>query len=498
MGIRLRLVCVAAAAAALGLPPLVAAAGPGPGPGCSTSRPAVAHHAGGVVVPGATGAPVPCETETGYGGSETRVVVTADGTVVYEPATQTPGLAGTGFAPGAPGPRPSTSLQPGGLALTSDQGAHWRFVKPAGATWVPQDDQVYVDRRTGRIFYYALSPTPVPQSGGVPTEDQVPAGHAHLMVSGDDGRTWSYSALTPYVESENPRFATAPAPAGGARPSGYPDVAYWCGNDMLFYWAAPAIPGYRACYRSLDGGGTWAQTSILFSQPVPQHKECGTNPEVFNAGDGNYPEPAPDGSLYVTVVCGSNTFLARSTDEGATWPILHDGKGAPLTIPTTDELRVDERGNLYSVHLDGTHLNLRISRDGGRSWAPALDMTAPGVTSINEWFVAQRGGEVAVSYLATTGSATGLDGYVTVTRDALAAVPLFWSATVNAPGHPLYNGSPAMARDDFIGVDIAPDGTPWASFFTSCGSGDTSPGCAGQAGDPQAAGAVAGRLAFPG
>lgn len=489
--------CLAAAATLVGLAPRIGALGsPAPGPGCSAARHAVAHRSGGVVV-SAAGAPVPCETYTGFGGAETRVVVTADGTVVYEPATVTPGLAGTGFAPGAPGPRPSTSLQPGGLALTSDRGAHWRFVKPGGATWVPQDDQVYVDRRTGRIFYYALSPTPVPQSSGVPDEDQVPAGHAHLMVSGDDGRTWSYSALTPYIESENPRFATAPPPAGGARPTaGYPDVAYWCGNDMLFYWAAPAIPGYRACYRSLDGGQTWAERSILFSQPVPTHKECGTNPEVFNAGDGNYPEPAPDGSLYVTVACGTTTFLARSTDEGASWPVLRNRAGAPLAIPPTDELRVDGSGRLYSVHEDGTRLLLRVSRDGGLDWSPAVDMTAPGVTSVSEWYVAERGSELAVSYLATTGSATGLDGYLTVTRDAAASSPLFWSATVNPPGRPLYQGSPAQARDDFIGVDIGPDGTPWASFFTSCAAGATNAGCAGQDGDPQASGAVAGRLSF--
>ena len=448
------------------------------------------------MVPGRAGAPAPCETYTGFGGAETRVVVTSDGTVVYEPATLTPGLAGTGFDPGAPGPRPATRLPPGGLALTSDQGAHWRFVRPAGTTWVPQDDQVYVDRTTGRIFYYALSPTPVPQQGGVPTEDQIPAGHAHLMVSGDDGRTWSYSALTPYVESENPRFATAPPPPGGPRPTGYPDVAYWCGNDMLFYWAAPAVPGYRACYRSLDGGRSWAETSILFSQPVPTHRECGTNPEVFNAGDGNYPEPAPDGFLYVTVACGSSTFLARSTDEGATWPILTRA-GAPLTIPATDELRVDDRGRLYSVHQNGARLLLRVSSDGGFHWSPPVDMTAPGVTSISEWYLAERGTEVAVSYLAATGSGTGLDGYITATRDAPEPSPLFWSATVNRPGQPLYEGSPAQARDDFIGIDIGPDGTPWASFFTSCAPGATHPGCAGQEGNPQASGAVAGRLSFP-
>ena len=56
--------------------------------------------------------------------------------------------------------------------------------------------------------------------------------------------------------------------------------------------------------------------------------------------------------------------------------------------------------------------------------------------------------------------------------------------------------TPAEARDDFIGTDIGPDGTPWASFFTSCATGSTEPGCAGQDGNPQASGAVAGRLAF--
>jgi len=444
-----------------------------------------------------TGSPVPCETYTGFGGAETRVAVTADGTVVYEPATLTPGLAGTGFVPGAPGPRLSTSLQPGGLATSSDQGATWRFVKPAGLTWVAQDDQLYVDRSTGRIFYYALSPNPVPQSGDAPGQDQLPAGHAHLMASGDDGRTWTYAALTPFVESENPRFATAPPPPNGARPSGYPDVAYWCGNDMLFYWVAPDVPAYRACYRSLDGGRSWTKASTLFSRPLPAHSECGTTEETFNADDGNYPERGPAGSLYVTVACGSNTFLARSTDEGASWPILRNRRGAPLTIPPTDELRVDNSGNLYSVHEQGAQLLLRVSGDGGLDWSAPLDLTAPGVTAVNEWYVAQRGSELAVSYLANTRAASGLDGYLTVTKDARASNPLFWSAALNPPGHPMFDGTPPQARDDFIGVDIAPDGTPWASFFTSCSPGSTNAGCAGQQGNPQASGAVAGRLAFP-
>src|SRR5205807_4612945 len=137
----------------------------------------------------------------------------------------------------------------------------------------------------------------------------------------------------------------------------------------------------------------------------------------------------PDGSLYVTVACGSDTFLARSTDEGTTWPILRDRRGAPLRIPTTNELRVDDAGNLYSVQAQGAQLLLRVSRDGGLDWSAPLGLTAPGVTSINEWYVAERGSELAVSYLAKTGAAAGLDGYLTVTRDARSSNPVFWSAT---------------------------------------------------------------------
>ncbi|HZT65889.1 MAG TPA: sialidase family protein [Acidimicrobiales bacterium] len=494
--IRRVLTIAAVAGLAAGLAPGVLAAQGRPAPPGCGPRHAQANQAGTAAVsPGP--APLVCETQTGFGGAETRIAVSSDGTVVYEPATVTPGLAGTGFVPGAPGPRPSTSLQPGGLALSRDHGATWRFVKPAGLTWVAQDDQLYVDRRTGRIFYYALSPNPAPQSGAAPVADQEPAGHAHLMASGDDGRTWSYAALSPYVESENPRFAAGPPAAHGPRPVNYPDVTYWCGNDMLFYWAAPDVPAYRACYRSLDGGRSWSQTSLLFSRPLPAHPECGTNSEVFDAGDGNYPEPAPDGSLYVTVHCGSATFLARSTDEASSWPILHDRHGRPLVIPATDELRVDERGNLYSLHQDGARLLLRTSRDGGLDWSAPVNLTAPGVTSIAEWYAAERGSEIAVSYLGATSGSADLDGYISATRDALSPRPLLWSATVNPPGHPLVQGAPAQARDDFIGADIGPDGTPWASFFTSCPSGSTSPGCAGQSGDPQASGAVAGWLQFP-
>jgi hypothetical protein len=485
-------VAAAGTVLALAVPPALAAPVSGrSGPGCDSSRAAVAHYGSGVVVhPQPAGAPIPCSVMTGFGGSETRIAITRDNTVVYEPATLAPGAGGTGYVAGAPGPHLQSSLNPGGLAVTSNKGATWRFVKPAGLTWVPQDDQLYVDRTTGRIFYYALSSNPFPQGGNVPVQDQLAAGYAHLLVSADDGASWSHTALAGFVESENPRFATAPPPAGLMKPGNYPDVAYWCGNNVLF------TETNRSCYRSLDGGTTWAHASTLFSQPVPQHHECGSNAETFNSGDGNYPEGGSDGSLFVLVSCGASTFLAKSTDEGSTWPILKDASGAALQIPPADELRVDERGNLYAVRLaGGNQLLLRISRDGGLSWSAPLDMTAPGVTSINEWFMAERGSEVVVSYLGHQVNQVNWDGYLTVTRDATTATPVLWSTTINDPRVPMYVGAPAPARDDFIGADIGPDGAPWGSFFASCPANATDPVCAGQSSDPQANAAVAGRLA---
>jgi hypothetical protein len=61
----------------------------------------------------------------------------------------------------------------------------------------------------------------------------------------------------------------------------------------------------------------------------------------------------------------------------------------------------------------------------------------------------------------------------------------------------LMTGTPPQARDDFIGVDIGPDRTPWASFYAACSSSDPDPACVGQSSDPLAAKAVAVRVALP-
>jgi photosystem II stability/assembly factor-like uncharacterized protein len=412
---------------------------------------------------------VACTLRTGFLTSETHLRVGPDGTVVQQPAQTVPGVAGTGFVAGAPGPKPQTQLTPAGFAISRNGGRHFERVLPAGLEWVASDGAIHIDSVTGRIYYYALSPSTVPQSGNVGLTDQVPAGYAHLMTSADDGRTWSHTQAPGYVESENPRFTSGPTPARGDRPVPGERIAYWCGNTVLFAY------GQRDCFRTLDGGQTWQFRSTVLRRAVPVHSECGSAEEVFNAGDGYYPQVGPDGSLWSLVSCGSSTYLARSTDEALSFPVLKAG-GKPLVTPDFDELRVDAKGTLYGVALTGTKLVLRTSRDYGRTWSPPVDLVAPSLrgAAVGQWALAVRGpGQVAVAYLSAHAGG-GWNGAVTLTHNALASRPVFRTATVH-DGRAVLVTSPQQAMDDYIDLDIAPDGSAWASFYADCGS---DPACA--------------------
>jgi hypothetical protein len=156
--------------------------------------------------------------------------------------------------------------------------------------------------------------------------------------------------------------------------------------------------------------------------------------------------------------------------------------GAPVTIPFTaqpggsgtsalgaqHELRVDSLGNLYAFELAGSGLLLRVSRNGGLSWSRPVNLTAPAARhmSIYQWQAAVGApGRVAVSYLASRSDA-GWDGYISTTRDALARNPVVFAARVNPSSAPM--ASVGGVGDDFIDVDVAPDGSAWAAFWADC------------------------------
>ena len=67
---------------------------------------------------------------------------------------------------------------------------------------------------------------------------------------------------------------------------------------------------------------------------------------------------------------------------------------------------------------------------------------------------------------------TTWNGYMTVTKNALAESPTFYSATVNKKSDPLMTGHCGPGRCqlafDFIDVVLAPNGTPYATWVDGC------------------------------
>jgi hypothetical protein len=477
-------------------------------PGCEGTPPVVAHHPGGHPLrPRPRHLPRACGVTTGYPGAESHIVVRNDGTVVYTPAVLPDGLLGTNIVPVDQNPDAQSNASPGALAVTSDRGAHWRVVKPAGVTWNPTDHSDYVDPATGRMFFEDYGPIPLVPGFGAEQE-----GPAHISWT-DDLRHWHHTALPGMFLPENPRFASGVAPAGRPKPVRYPTVTYFCANTNVGF-VSPVIAG-RVCYRSLDGGTSWAQGALLFSGAVPQHPECGGQGENYSAIDGYYPQPAPNGWLYVMVSCGGKTYLARSTDEAATFPVVH-GRNGPVTLPVpatsvgdvggTPELRIASDGTFLLGYQVGSRLLLRVSTTRGMTWGAPLDVTAPGVAAINQWAMAASGrGDVAFSYLGQRKGQTTWDGYLTYTRRLPAtlrshAAVVLLSGRLNPPQRPLLYGSSIqgsgylygpggapvpypppfnnqMMGNDFIGAAIAPDGTPWGSFNQDCGPSPDSAGC---------------------
>src|SRR5262245_56576898 len=65
------------------------------GSDCAPQRPAIAHHAGGVVVQNLKGKdrtpPIPCATPTGVRTGEVSIVVTNKGAVLFQPAVSPSG-----------------------------------------------------------------------------------------------------------------------------------------------------------------------------------------------------------------------------------------------------------------------------------------------------------------------------------------------------------------------------------------------------------------------
>jgi hypothetical protein len=485
-------VFIALPAALTVLVPVAALSLPGPAnswaaglPGCDPSRPAVAHNAGQhTLSPQPANAPVPCGMLTGWPAVENRVEVTNGGTVVYEPALLGgPVLAGDGHVPGWG--------KQFGIARTFNQGAKWNatsvHVAPEAYAFDGQvDNNLYVDHNTGRLFWYMYN------SGiGAP---QIPYAcgtgrGAGVAFSDDNGATFRSGYDFDHDCSENPTNVTGKPRVPGEH-LGYPDIVYLCGDNASTGIATTGTLGF-SCSKSLNGGVSWLGTtrgpqgfySGIAKDRFHPYPQCAGKSSSAGAGV----QPLPDGTLLVVVTCNGNTFLSQSTDEGGTWKIAYK-------IPHGGSFRADSVGNLYLLEKltvgSADQLLLSHSTDRGKTWSPELNIVAPGVTSVGTMMFAQgtftRGlvGDVAVTYYGIRKGKTTSDGFITATKDALAANPVFWSGQVNSPKRPLLfntktSGNIGITVLDFNGGAWAPDGrSVWGSWVQDCGANAaTDPNC---------------------
>jgi hypothetical protein len=367
------------------------------------------------------------------------------------------------------------------LARSSDNGASWNLTYPPKmqytSLWNTVDPVVTVDRRTGRLFWVRATgdlrtaPVVVDES---PFGTQAPTAiaYAHgfqVYSTPDDGHTWTTADYQHEFTGDWEKiFVGPPAPAstGAPQPTGYPDVVYMCGNAPF----EVSGPG-RACYRSLDGGTTFSVVSYVFPSSSSPAAAC-------PALAGNAGVVGADGTVYEPQSCSDATYLAISHDEGATYSWL-PVKGAPAAngLSGTVQVAIDDADNLYALWQATGKLELAISRDHGQTWSAPLEVGAPGLHKLALPALAARGrGEVGITYYGST-SATAqlLTAYITQTRDALNPEPLFYSAPINDPSHPLFNdyGFNASPRADYVGATFDRSGTFWAGVVRQLGAPDS-------------------------
>src|SRR6202011_3871242 len=90
------------------------------------------------------------------------------------------------------------------------------------------------------------------------------------------------------------KIAVGPPAVGAPQPSGYPNVVYVCANSPF----EVSGPG-RICYRSLDGGATFATAGFVLA---PQ--AAGICPPL----DSNTQTVGPDGTLYIPMSCVNGAY----------------------------------------------------------------------------------------------------------------------------------------------------------------------------------------------
>ena len=353
------------------------------------------------------------------------------------------------------------------VVRSTDEGDSWETtsprIGPANAHFLTIDPYLWVDPATQRVFTVDLTQA-----------------CSMLSFSDDQGASWTTNPMAcgRPVNDHQTLFGGPPVTSPTI---GYDNVVYYCWNDVLT----------SSCSKSIDGGLTFVDSgnpAFLGLEPNSDQEGVG-GIQGFCTGLHGHGVAGVDGTIYLPRAYCNRAVLAISKDEGQTWSIVEVAK-MPAVNQTggggaNTSVAVDAKGNIYYVFVgDEDRLPyLTVSKDGGETWSEPLDVSAPGVTESNlatvdvgdpgKIAIAYYGSENApgapysASYLQTT-----WNGYITMSADALKQRPVFMSASVNPRSDPLVRDrcGPGRCKTvlDFIDIEIAPDGTPWAAFVDSC------------------------------
>jgi hypothetical protein len=432
-------------------------------PGCDVARPAVAFRFGGArIEPPPEPRPVPCARDLGAASESAMVGVTTKGEIAAAPLLAADRTEG-----------PARLEGPALVAVSEDRGGTWRTSpagEPAHGLLVPP--WLSADPHTSRIWFASVLPSLC---------------GSELSWSDDGGRRWETNPLVGCPGMGSLRVIEGPAPPGGAAPSGYEHVVYVCAN------ATDLALSTVHCFRSLDGGRSFAPVGGFPDPPVPPG--CATRHPARAGTVG------ADGALVFPVVLCGEISVAVSRDEGGTWQWHHVHTGDVQELHLTSAA-ADDAGNLYLAWLAGPPPGddgvvpgaspfgadaiqgtgtpvLAISRDGGATWTEPRPIAPPDVAGAQRIAISARAaGQVAVSFLATTDAGATFNGYIVASDDVLASEPVLWSAAVNDPARPLSAGPLQGTHGDrlfYLNNAFGPDGTPWAAFHCVATPGCSSP-----------------------
>jgi hypothetical protein len=337
-----------------------------------------------------------------------------------------------------------STVAPGGRMIYAsfNKGKSWEDRTPGAAGVSPHaismDPYIYVDHTADgdRIFNIDLY-----------------VGCSILSYSDNDGASWitnPFACGEPVNDHQTlfggPR-ATSPTTVN------YPHVLYYCFNH----------PAVTKCSKSLDGGITFVPTAQVTAP------ECG--------GLNGHGIVDAKGVVYLPLASCGRPMLAISRDEGNSWTMVRtseldaDSGGDP-------SIAVDSKGTLYYLFVDAEDRMPRLttSANGGKSWTRPVNVAPRGVKATNlATLTVGKPGSVAIAYYGTTmedGPDQRWGGYLSSGVNVLTKNPTFYTATVNGPGDAFKMGPCGPGRCgrvlDFIDVEIALDGQPWAVYVDAC------------------------------